>query len=320
MNGKLGSCEAVRDQLAMLLYGELSFDEEGLVEEHLEACSECRAALEWEKELHAAFDQAAIEPPAGLLRQCRENLQERIEGEPMAPRAAAPGWWDRMVEGLTLSPVTGWLKPAGALTLVALGFVGARMAPSLGGAFGFMSLADPGAARVRYIEPSADGRIQIVLDETRQRVVRGGLDDENIRALLFTAAKDPSDAGLRGETLEILNRQAQAADVRDALLYALQRDPNDGVRLKAMEGLKPFAQTPEVRKVLTEVLLRDSNSGVRKQAIDVLTQGMGETAGQTIDRDIVGALQELMNRESNPYMRQRSQRVLELVNASAETY
>jgi hypothetical protein len=92
------------------------------------------------------------------------------------------------------------------------------------------------------------------------------------------------------------------------------------VRLKALDGLKPFAQTPEVRKALMDALLKDDNPGVRKQAIDLLTQGIGDSAGQSIDRDVVGALQELMNRESNDYLRQRSQRVLELVNASAETY
>jgi len=301
------------------LYGELSFDEEGQVEEHLEACAECRVALEREKTLHAAFDQAAIEPPAALLWQCRENLEERLLAEPVTQRPIAKSWWDRVVESVTFAPSTGWLKPVGALTLVALGFGAARLAPSQGGAFGFMSMTDPGASRVRYIEPGADGRVQIVLDETRQRVVQGGLDNPTVLALLLAAAKDPSDAGLRGETVEILNSRAQTADVRDALIHALQ-DENAGVRLKAMAGLKPFAQAPEVRKALTEVLLKDSNAGVRKQAIDVLTQGIGESAGQTIDRDIVGALQELMNRESNDYLRQRSQRVLELVNASAETY
>jgi hypothetical protein len=320
MNGKLGSCSSVRDQFAMLLYGELSFDEEGHVDDHLEACAECRAALAREKELHAAFDQVEIEPPATLLRQCREDLQERLEAEPAMVPPARASWWDRVVESVTVAPAAGWLKPVGALTLVALGFVGARLAPSQGGLLGFMSMTDPGASRVRYIEPRTDGRIQIVLDETRQRVVQGDMDDQDIRALLLAAAKDPSDPGLRGETVEILNREAQTADVRDALLYLMQRDDNAGVRLKAMDGLKPFAQAPEVRKALMDVLLRDNNPGVRKQAIDVLTQGMGETAGQAIDRDVVGALQELMNRESNAYLRQRSQRVLELVNASAETY
>jgi len=63
---------------------------------------------------------------------------------------------------------------------------------------------------------------------------------------------------------------------------------------------------------------------MRTQAIDLLTQGVGESTnslpGNALDRDIVGTLQELMNRENNAYVRQRGQRVLQLVNASAETY
>ena len=35
---------------------------------------------------------------------------------------------------------------------------------------------------------------------------------------------------------------------------------------------------------------------------------------------MIGTLQELMNRENNAYVRQRGQRVLQLVNASQETY
>ena len=56
----MNSCEKIRMQLGMLLYGELSFDEEETVDAHLEGCAECRAALERERALHAAFDQAEI--------------------------------------------------------------------------------------------------------------------------------------------------------------------------------------------------------------------------------------------------------------------
>jgi hypothetical protein len=59
---------------------------------------------------------------------------------------------------------------------------------------------------------------------------------------------------------------------------------------------------------------------MRTQAIDLLTQGVGETNGTALGRDIIGTLQELMNRENNAYVRQRGQRVLQLVNASSETY
>jgi hypothetical protein len=47
-----------------------------------------------------------------------------------------------------------------------------------------------------------------VLDETRQRIVSGGLNDQKIRILLLAAAKDPSDPGLRAETVDILNGSA----------------------------------------------------------------------------------------------------------------
>jgi hypothetical protein len=176
---------------------------------------------------------------------------------------------------------------------------------------------------VRSVEPAANGGIQIVLDETRQRVVSGQLDDQNIRVLLLSAAKDPSDPGLRYETVGILNDRAQTSEVRDTLIYALEHDENAGVRLKAMDGLRPFVTQPEVRKALTGVLLSDGNPGMRTQAIDLLTQGVGESTNSLpngLDRDVIGTLQELMNRENNAYVRQRGQRVLQLVNASAETY
>ena len=47
MTGKENmTCTEARDQFALMLYGELSFDEEERVESHLDTCSECRAALE----------------------------------------------------------------------------------------------------------------------------------------------------------------------------------------------------------------------------------------------------------------------------------
>jgi HEAT repeats len=276
--------------------------------------------------VHAAFDGIEITPAPSLLRECREDLRARLMEEEASPRPARGlsswGWWDKFVDGITLRPLTGGLmRPAGALTLIAVGFLAARMLPvmNFGGRsnYGSMSLAEPGASRVRYVEPASDGRVQIVLDETRQRIVSGKLDDQQIRGLLLTAAKDPTDPGLRAETVNILNGSAQSADVRDALVFALQHDQNAGVRLKAMEGLKPFAGQPEVRTALAQVLLADSNPGLRTQAIDLLTGG----ASGTVDRQVVITLQELMERgEQLGYVRERCRRVLQAMNASAETY
>ncbi len=308
----------------MLLYGELCFDAEERIESHLDSCAACRIALEREKAFHAAFATVEIGPSPSLLRECREDLRARLRDQPPLPQLPLSGFWGQWM-GLHR-----WGPPVGAFALLAAGFLGARLMPVLestwnrawngsGGsaAYQAMGIAESPLSRVRYVEPASNGRVQIVLDETRERVVSGRLDDAHIRELLLGAAKDPSDPGLRAETVAILNSSARSADVRDALVYALRHDQNAGVRLKAMEGLRPFLQEPEVRGAFSEVLLTDSNPGLRTQAIDLLTTGINANA----DRQIVSTLQELMQRgEQQGYVRERCRRVLQAMNASAESY
>ncbi len=246
-------CAGVREQLALLLYGELSFDQEERLESHLDSCADCRESLVREKAAHAALDAIEVLPSPSLLRECREDLRARLMHEEMAPLPAAKsGWWDRFVDALTLRPVIGVLRPVGALTLIALGFGAARMLPDLGSGMGLrsMGLGELGAAHVRHVEPAANGTVQIVFDETRQRIVSGQLDDQKIRALLLSAAKDPSNPGLRGDTVNLLVGRAESAEVRDALILAL-RDTNSGVRMKALDGLKPYVNDAEVRTAVT---------------------------------------------------------------------
>ena len=263
------TCALIREQLFLYLYGELSFDEEERVDTHLDACTDCKQALVHVRALHESLDSVAVEPSPALLRSCRENLWQKLEGE-VRP---VSHWWQRFTVDL------GWLRPVGATALIALGFLGARVTPDSG--MSLMGFSNPNASRVRYVSPGENGRIQIVLDETRQRTVSGAPDDTMIRALLLSAAKDPSDPGLRAETLTILEAHPQTPDVRVVLLQALEHDQNAGVRLKALAGLRPFAHDREVQSVLARILLTDTNPGIRTQAIDLLTADAGT------DRQIV---------------------------------
>jgi hypothetical protein len=83
-----------------------------------------------------------------------------------------------------------------------------------------------------------------------------------------------------------------------------------------MEGLKSYTHDPSVQTALARVLQHDLNPGMRTQAIDLLT---AET-GPAIDREVVGVLQEMVSHEDDAYVRQRAQRVLETVKASAGVY
>lgn len=312
------TCEQTVEQLPLYLYSELTFDEEEAVEQHLHGCAVCRGALEREKSLHSMLDDAAAEVPAGVLVASRQRLAAALSAQ-----APAGSWWARFATSLRFETI--W-KPVGALAMLAIGFYGGRSITT-GGIRGLAEGNGSGPApvsRVRYVEPDAQGNVQIVFDETRQRILRGRLDDEPVRRLLLTAAREANDPGLRAETVNILGqRSQQGSEIRQALLAALENDANAGVRLKALEGLKAYAGDLETRRVLVRVLAEDDNPGVRTRVIDMLTReeaGGGLSRGRQFDAQMVGALQELVRREPNSYVRQRCEKALRDVNASAEIF
>ena len=304
-------CDDARKTLPLFLYGELSFEDEEQLEVHIDECDACRDALAREKLLFKSLDAAEIVPSAELLADCRAQLRQRLEHA--APERAS--FWDKIRQGFTINFhfAPGIMQPIGALAMLAIGFFGARVTPaSFLGSFHSAGLVDPGSSRVRYVEPMGSGRVQIVVDETTQRTLSGTLEDQSIQRLLLTAAKDPSDAGLRVESVNLLKNQPQSAEVRSALLDVVQHDSNAGVRLKALDGLKDFADDPETRKTLAKVLLKDDCPGVRTQVIDLLIQHHADS--------MMGVFQEVMGKEQNGYIRMRCQRALHDMNASAETY
>jgi len=248
-----------------------------------------------------------------MLARSREQLRRSV-----AATAARPSLWEKLRRGFTIHvhPIPAGLQPVGALALVAMGFLGARMLPPsvLGGSKANEAgvATSPFTSRVRYVEPESSGKVKMVIEEVRERSLSGSVDDQNIQNLLLAAARDPQDAGLRVESVDLLKSSRECPEVKNALLYALQHDSNPGVRLKALEGLKNSSADADVRQVLTQVLLADDNAGVRTQAIDLLIQHKED--------QMVGTLQELMRREENGYVRMRCQKALHEMNASIETY
>jgi len=304
-------CDEVRKTFPLFLYGELSFDEEERVELHIDECGGCREALEREKIFFRSLNRAEMTPSQDLLAECRSGLRARLAGT--QPRQT--GIWEKIRQGFTihLHFAPGIAQVAGAVAMLALGFVGARMVPgTLGGGWSAASVFNPATSHVRYVEPTSAGKIQIVVEETRERTLSGSVDDRDIQRLLLAAAKDPADAGLRVESVDLLKNRPQSAEIRSALLAAVQHDPNAGVRLKALDGLKNFAEDSETRKALTQVLLTDDNPGVRTQVIDLLIPQRSDA--------MVGVLQELMMKEDNDYIRTRVEKALHDMNASIESY
>ncbi len=307
------TCDEARRAIPFILYAELSFEEEEAAHGHFDQCEACRAELDSERKLHQVLEERELEVSSALLRRSRDQLTHSLAAE----RVGGGSFVRRWMEVKQTFGLGGWVpsvaRPASGFALVALGFFAARFIPPVSSNGMQASLMTPSNSRVRYVEPGAPGNVQLIVDETRQRVISGRLDDSNIRALLLSAAKDPSDPGLRVESVDILKSRTASGDVRKALVYALQHDANPGVRLKAMEGLKQYASQPDVCKALSHVLLTDDNPGMRIQAIDLLTQNSNE-------QRVVGVLQELMRKEENGYIRLRCEKALRGMKASVDTY
>ncbi len=309
------TCESVVQSIPLYFYGELSPAEEDRIEQHLHECASCAREMERQRALAVQLDGHEAEAPAGLLEECRADLMAAIQGGAGAPERT-PGAW-RLFLNAVHESFSGWSRlrqPAAALALLAIGFFGAR----------FTSKPSPGAessvapapsdqvfATVRSVQPSPSGGVQISFDETRRRVVSGPMDDQNIRRLLLTAAREDNPA-VRVESVDLLKSHSGSSEVRDALLNAVAHDPNPGVRLKAVEGLKPLAAEPDVRKVLAQVLLSDDNPAIRMQVVDLLVEHR--------DDRVVGVLQDLMQRENNEAVRLKSEKVLKEMNASLGTF
>jgi len=293
------SCNEVRDLAALYLYGEVSAEQEEAVEQHIHTCGVCAAEMARLRALHAAVDESALEPPETLLLDCRRELRLKLarEAAPAGSRVKLAAAWNWLA--------AGW-RPVGALALLALGFVLGRAGdiPSTE----FAGTAPAGVlTRVRAVEPEGNGRVRLVVEETRQRAVSGALSDGRIRGLLLAGVHEGDD-GVRVNVMDLLQQEAAEAEVRRAFLTALERDANPGIRLRAIQALKPYAGDPAVQRALAQVLLHDEHDGVRTHAIDTLVQHK--------PRAVVGALQELVPHESNSYIRLRLVRLLHELNAS----
>ena len=321
------NCNDVVKEIPNYCYGEISSETEEQVESHLTDCPTCQTELARHRKFLTLLDERAALVEAGLLVQCRSELSATLRRQVAADAAHGASWhaWHRVTEYLRdFSRVQIPFKvPVGALALVALGFVAARYTPEKFGGFRG-TLTDPLFSSVRSVEPNAGGQVKIAVDETRRHMVSGSIEDPQIQELLVSGVTDGSNPGVRLQSIQVLHDRVLPAgaggdseQVRDALLGALRNDPSAAVRLKALEGLKQFAGDAAVRSALGNVLQKDDDANVRIQAIELLAAHRDDSRGGD---SMVGTLQNLVQKEENPVVREQMTQLLAQLKASVGTY
>jgi hypothetical protein len=304
------ACEEFRKQLPFYMYGELEAEAELGLEQHLSECAACQAeSVQWRRTFDV-LDSSELELPSALLVECRRDLRDALttSAAPAGSLFRRAGQWLRnaWTGGMILRPVPAL---ASAALLLGVGVAGGSLLrPS---ALNQEPSADS-TVRVRYVAPGENGRVRLVLEETRLRDMEGFLDDDNVQAMMVRAATDSADPGVRVDSIELLNHRTHATEVRNALLTALEHDGNAGVRLKALQGLRSYTHDTGVRRVISSALLNDEDPGIRIQAIDALMQSR--------QPEMIGVFQESIAHEENDYIRQRTRHALQEMNASLGTF
>ncbi len=308
--------ELLRQRIRLYLYGELSMAERQEVEQFRDTDAAFRALFAEEQRFLRGIGGGELDAELDdLLGACRGGLTAALEREGIPSLAGRlRGAWQRVVAALR--PWEWAWQPALAAALLVAGFAAGRGwearrsvgSPSEGRPVAFDGAGGQADIEAVRLDPTRR-RIQIVVEE--RRTITGDPADPWIRSVLLDGLHG-THAGARLTSLEALGAQASDEEVRWTLLRLMLEDENPGVRLKALESVRDQAHRPEVRKALVSTLRGDPVEGMRIHAIQLL--------GRNPTRELAGALQEVAERETNPFVRGESERILDLLGASSEHF
>jgi hypothetical protein len=300
--------ERFRELLVLSFYGELSNEDGTLLTGHLLQCSACREEREELKELHSMLKEEDSEIPEYLLWQARDQLFMRLRREKRD--LASQLHWVRL-----LNPSNwNWLATGGAAAALCVGFLIGYLAFGLG----VETELDPfGSDEVRITNlqlRETNGAVELTFDAARRFQLAGEMSDPDIQRFLAHALVNEQNAGTRLRAVNTIRSQTPMENdrfIQKALLAALKRDENPAVRQQALSALQKYTLDEEIRDTLVYVLMHDQNAKLRIEAINTLE--MAHMAGQPLEEEVLGALQQRLNTDENKYIRLRAKAVLEEV-------
>jgi hypothetical protein len=129
-------------------------------------------------------------------------------------------------------------------------------------------------------------------------------DDGDVKRVLTFVIQNAQrfDPDVRLDSVEVLRGHMDDADVRRVLCTASRHDANPGVRLRALESLRGFEQDVAVRETLLDALVHDANPGVRIEAVNEIRDMIfAGNAGN--DPQVVKVLRELSEHDANNFIR-----------------
>jgi hypothetical protein len=312
-----------REQLPLLIYGELENGEKQELQLHLDQCIHCSEELDQLAKTQATIDAANLPKTSEqLLNEARIELRAALRNE--RSRKTWKDIWTERLQGYL--PV--FRLSFAALASMAFGiFIGYKAIQPAGQQFQPeaprtatpvseprempQSVGEMQITNVKFEDADAtDGNVEFTFEAVRPMRYKGSINDPNAQKVLTYALVNEQNPGIRLHAVNALNaKQLRKPDpaVKNALIQALKEDENPGVRMEALTALQRFETDEEIKQAILQALVSDTNPGLRIAAIKSI-----EAEG-VIDHEVVKVLKEVQT-DDEEYIRLSAKKMIQEVS------
>ena len=312
----------IKKWIRLSLYGELTNEEQSVLELHLKDCDECRNELEQQRNLLSLISDKKNEIDNKLLMEARAQLRGAIRNE-----RQHKGYFDNVMQylnDLTTIPFRAVLSGA---ALLVIGFF-------VGYLFYGSSTIDPNKlpdrtnnqfsvfqddvtiSNINFIDSDpSDGEVEFTFVAMKPVYLKGRVDDPKIQSILTYSMLNGQNPGTRFNSINAMYSERPIKfdkDVKDALITVVMTDENPGVRREALKLMKKLPYDEALKQAFIYVLTTDTSSGLRIEAINALVDAGKK--GFTLNKNEIDLFKQKLQTDDNSYIRYRTKTILQEYN------
>jgi len=312
----------IKKWIRLSLYGELTNEEQSVLELHLKDCDECRNELEQQRNLLSLITTKKNDVDDKLLIEARAQLRGAIRNE-----RQRKGFLDNVVQYLNnFITIPFRIVLSGAALLVVGFFVGYFLYSS--------STIDPTIitektnnefpifqddvtiSNISFIDSDpSDGEVEFTFVAMKPVYLKGRVDDPKIQSILTYSMLNEQNPGSRFNSINAMYSEKPIKfdkDVKDALITVVMTDENPGVRREALKLMKKLPYDEDVKRAFIYVLTTDTSSGLRIEAINALVDAGKK--GIALDKNEIDLFKQKLQTDDNSYIRYRTKTILQEYN------
>jgi hypothetical protein len=330
-------CDAMRENMPLLLTESLDPVRRELTHQHIETCPMCVAEWSAYKETWSILDTL---PELNVPARVKQRFLAEV----------SPASVKQNVVPLRRRSAARWFAQAAAVVIIAGGafYGGRRLTPRVeltptpaqvtaiqqAAPAPFYSIAESRVLPAASISPQIEGRpdiqnvqftdatpsndqIGVSFDITSHVTVTGRPTDKSmVRLLRYVLENEDKQSPSRSRAIDwVRSTYAHVGnpdpEITEALANVLRNDDNQGVRIKAADTLRSMqsTMTDGTRDALVEALKNDPNPAVRIKAVEALAKLA--RSGGNLNPDMVDTLRKKASQgDENVYVRVKAAEAL----------